>query len=278
MKKTSPLLENSEMLFIIAIAVAILLIIAFFSVYLFFLFQKRKIRLLQQQQLMKENFEQEMLKTQIEIRDQTMKDVGRELHDHIGQVLTVIKINMNLILGKGIDSKNEERLNTTKELVSEVINDVRLLSKTLNGDLIKQVGLKESISHELNRINKMELIQCHLNVEGTPYTLPSEVEFVVFRILQENLNNILKHARCRNVHTTMMYEHNTFALIQKDDGVGYDMNEVVTRNDAAASGSGLLNMQRRAELINATLQLNSQPEKGTRLILKIDNLKHNENG
>lgn len=270
-------LADNETLFIIAIAVAILLVIAFFSVYLFFIFQKRKIRLLKEQQEMKENFEQEMLKTQIEIRDQTMKDVGRELHDNIGQVLTVIKINMNLILGNGIDGKNAERLHTTKELVSEVITDVRLLSKTLNGDLIKQVGLKESISHELNRINKLELIHCYLNVEGTSYTMPSEIEFVVFRILQENLNNILKHARCENVHTTLIYEHNSFTLMQKDDGVGYDLNEVVTRNDAAKSGSGLLNMQRRAELINATLHLNSQPEKGTQLILKIDNVKNNEN-
>ena len=260
---------NSEILFVIAITVAMLLVIAFFSVYLFFLYQKRKIRLLQQQQEMKESYEQEMLKTQIEIRDQTMKDVGRELHDHIGQVLTVIKINLSQLSSKGLDTPNEERLTGTKNLVGDVIQDLRSLSKTLNGDLIKQIGLVESIMHELSRINKLDLIQCHMEVEGEPYVLPAEKEFVAFRIVQENLNNILKHARSSNVYTKLTYADDGFTLHQKDDGIGFNLQEVNTRQ-ADKAGSGLLNMQRRSELVNADLQISSQPGSGTQLTLKMD--------
>jgi two-component system, NarL family, sensor kinase len=259
-----------------AILVAVLVVIASFSVYILMIFQKRKIRLLKQQQELKENYEKEILNTQIEIRDQTMKDVGRELHDHIGQVLTVIKMNLSLLLDKGLEKKDEERLLNTKEHVGEVINDLRSMSKTLNGDLIKQVGLLESIRHELNRIDRLDLVKCHLQIEGKHYSMPPEKEFVVFRILQENLNNILKHSRCKNVFTKIVYDEKEFTLIQTDDGVGYDLTEVNKRMDESA-GSGLINMQRRAELINATFSLNSQPLKGTQLSLKIENLNNEKN-
>lgn len=258
---------NSEMLFVIAITVAMLLVIAFFSVYLFFLFQKRKIRLLQQQQEMKESYEQKILKTQIEIRDRTMKDVGRELHDHIGQIMTVIKLSLAQVDVSQNDHVNKERVLSAKELVGDVIQDLRSLSKTLNGDLIQQAGLPESIAHEVKRINKLKLTNCKLEIKGNPYQMPVEQEFVVFRVVQENLNNILKHARSKNVLTSLQYEAGLFTLLQKDDGIGYDVAEVMHRKREA--GSGLLNMQHRCELIKADLKFTSKPNEGTELQLTI---------
>jgi signal transduction histidine kinase len=254
---------NSEVLFVIAITVAMLLVIAFFSVYLFFLFQKRKMRLLQQQQQLKEAYEQEILKTQIEIRDQAMNDVGRELHDHINQVMTLIKLNINLLTNKGLAAADENRLGDTKNLVVEVINDIRMLSKTLNGDLVTQVGLVDSISHELDRINRLGIFACTLQVEGEPYDMPADRAFVIFRIVQENLQNVLKHARCRNLVTRLFFSTEKFILIQQDDGTGFDMATT------SSTGSGLLNMKRRADMINATLQLTGKPGAGTELVLTI---------
>lgn len=257
---------NSEFLFIIAITVAMLLVIAFFSIYLFFLFQKRKTRLLQQQQTMKETYEKEILKTQIEIRDQAMNDVGRELHDHISQVMTLIKLNMSRLVGQGLDAANEQRLAETKDMMKEAIDDVRLLSKTLNGDLILQIGLVESIKHELERINRLNIITCSLQVQGNPCDIPPNTAFVVFRIVQENLHNILKHAKCKNVLTALSYTANGIILKQQDDGIGFNLAAA----DSNKNGSGLINMQRRAAMINATFNLESQPMKGTTLTLKID--------
>jgi len=258
---------NSETLFVITIAVAMLLVIAFFSVYLFFLFQQRKIRLLKQQQEMKESYEQEILKTQIEMRDRTMKDVGWELHDHIGQVMTVIKLSLAQVDISQTDDVNKARVLSAKDLVGDVIQDLRSLSKTLNGDLIQQAGLPESITHEINRINKLQLTRCQLEIKGNPYQMSMEQEFVVFRVVQENLNNILKHARSKHVHTTLQYEAGLFTLLQKDDGVGYDVAEVIRRKGAA--GSGLLNMQHRCELIKADFKITGKPDEGTELQLKI---------
>ncbi len=255
---------NNEVLFIIAITVAMLLVIAFFSVYLFFLFQRRKIRLLQQQQQMKETYEQEILRTQIEIRDQAMNDVGRELHDHISQVMTLIKININLLSAQGLDAANEARLIETKNLVKETIDDIRMLSKTLNGDLVQQTGLIESTRHELSRINKLNLINCGFEVIGEEFDIPSNTAFVVFRIIQENLHNILKHAQCKNVLTQLAFTAGGFTLTQHDDGVGFDRHKI------NGAGAGLLNMQRRAAVINADLLIESEPGKGTVLTLKVN--------
>lgn len=260
---------NSDVLFIMIIIVAIVLVIAFFSVYLFFLFQKRKLHLMRQQEQLRETYEQEILKTQIEIRDQTMKDVGRELHDHIGQVLTVIKIELGQMQEEPAKGAMDDRIGRTKELVSEVIQDLRSLSKTLNADLIQQVGLQQSIAHELARVNKLGLISCHLEVQGDPYTMPAEKEFVVFRIMQENLNNILKHARAKTVNTVLRYDEGSFVFSQKDDGIGFDQDEVMHRSVDGA-GSGLLNMHRRAEMVHASLRIESLPGKGTALTLKME--------
>lgn len=257
---------NNKVFFIIAITVAMLLVIAFFSIYLFFLFQKRKTRLLQLQQAMKETYEKEILKTQIEIRDQAMNDVGRELHDHISQVLTLIKLNMSRLAGQGLDTASEQRLTDTKEMMQEAINDVRLLSKTLNGDLILQIGLVESIKHELERINRLNIIQCRFDVQGKEYDILPNTAFIVFRIVQENLHNILKHAKCKNVVTTLTYSPEGITLMQQDDGIGFNL--AIAANDSK-KGSGLINMQRRAALINATMHIESQPQQGTTLTLKI---------
>lgn len=251
---------NSQVLFIIAITVAMLLVIAFFSVYLFFLFQKRKIRL-------KENYEQEILRTQIEIRDQAMSDVGRELHDHISQVMTLVKLNINLLSGQGLDAANEQRLAETKTLVKETIDDIRLLSKTLDGGLVEQRGLIESIRHELDRINRLGLFNCQMEITGEQFDIPSNTAFVVFRIVQENLQNILKHARCKNVLTHLTFTPTTLTLIQQEDGVGFDTTQL---NNSNSNGSGLLNMQRRAAMINATLAIESQATKGSVLTLVVN--------
>jgi signal transduction histidine kinase len=257
---------NNRVLFIIAITTAMLLVIAFFSIYLLLLFQKRKMRLLQQQQKMKEEFEQEILKTQIEIRDQAMNDVGSELHDHVSQVMALIKLNMNLLSGKGLDAADEKRLLETKGMVHETINDIRLLSKTLNGDLILQIGLIESIRHELERINRLNIIQCQLEVQGKEYYILPNTAFIVFRIIQENLHNILKHARCKNVITNLTFTGSGIILTQKDDGIGFNPEKAGN----ISAGSGLINMKRRAVMINADLSFDSKIDKGTTLTLKID--------
>lgn len=223
---------------------------------------------LEQEQLLKETYEQEILKTQIEIRDQTMGDVGRELHDHISQNMTVIKINLNLLSGKGLDAAEETRLAETKNMLRETINDIRMLSKTLNGDLIQQIGLEQSIKHELERINRLNVMQCALQIMGKPYDIPATQAFVAFRIMQENLHNILKHAQCKTVTTKLQYAPDQFTLTQHDDGVGFDV-EAAKQKDDDSFGSGLHNMQRRAALINAHLEINSQQGQGTTLVLII---------
>lgn len=260
---------SNDTLFIIAICVAMLLVIAFFSVYLFFLFQKRKIRLIQQQQLIRANYEQELLKTQIEIRDHTMSDVGLELHDHISQVMTLVKINMDLLSGKGLGETDEKRLTGTKDLVKETIQDIRALSRTLNGDLIQDVGLIGSIQNELDRIGKLRTFDCQLKITGEQYPIPANIAFIVFRILQENLHNIIKHAKCKSVFTQLDFTGAGFTLTQKENGIGFDLSKASNNNNADAR-SGLLNMRRRAAMIDAILSIESSPGEGSLLTIKVN--------
>lgn len=258
---------NSDIFFTLLVVVVMMLVISGFTVYILLLSQKRKARLLRQQQEMKENYEKEILRTQIEIRDQAMNDVGRELHDHISQVMALVKLNVDRLNITGLDAVNSKRLVDTKDLVGEVINDIRMLSKTLNSELILQSGLVASIRHELERVNRLNIIDCRLKIEGDEYELPPNKAFVVFRIVQENLHNILKHAQCRNVLTKLSYTPERIILSQQDDGKGFNVAQTLS----SPSGSGLINMQRRASLINAELVITSNPGDGAMLMLVIKN-------
>lgn len=242
-----------------------MIVISVCTVYVVFLFQRRKSRLLKQQLDLKESYEREILKTQIEIRDQTMNDVGKELHDHISQVMALIKLNLNLMQGDGLGSSDKSRLTDARALMEEVVSDIRMLSKTLNGDLISKVGLIAGIRNELERVNRLKIINCRLEVVGPEYEIPPKKAFVVFRIIQENLHNILKHAQCKNVLTTITYAPSEIILMQKDDGVGFDFSDV----SQGAGGNGLVNMRRRAAMINAGLEFETAIGKGTMLNLKI---------
>ena len=113
---------------------------AVFIIFFIFLFNKRKNELINDKILMKTQFDQELLQTQIEIQEQTLKTISQEIHDNIGQILSLAKLNLNTF--EGAESANNQiKINDTKNLVSKAINDLRDLSRSLHGDKIAELGL-----------------------------------------------------------------------------------------------------------------------------------------
>jgi signal transduction histidine kinase len=259
--------ENiNNTLWVLYIGTIIFIVLTIFVISFIFLFQKRQLQNLQEKQALKTAYDQEILKSQIEVQNQTLQHIGQELHDNIGQLLSVAKINLNVL--EESDNAEHEYIKQTNEIITQSINDLRALTKSLDGDFVRDFGLEESISHELQRIRKTRRFQTELSVLGEKRKLGYEHEIVLFRIVQEILNNALKHAKAKNLDIILQYLPQSFTLTVWDNGKGFEMEKALQK-DLSQSGAGLRNMQRRMELIGGKCTINSILGEGTEVLLEI---------
>ncbi|WAC14016.1 sensor histidine kinase [Dyadobacter pollutisoli] len=207
-------------------------------------------------------FEHEILKAQNEVKNNTLQQIGQELHDNIGQLLSIVRINLNVVEEMSLDIETLDYIKQTSELVALSIQEVRSLSKSLDGDFVQQFGLIESITHDLQRIRKTNKFLTEITVEGEPFSLGYEKEIVLFRVTQEILNNMMKHSAASNVTLSVRYSDRQFLLSIKDNGKGFDYAAVMKR-DMSDSGSGLRNILRRCNLIGAECIYESVVGSGT---------------
>lgn len=252
------MLAREEFLLIVYFIVVIF-ILTTFGILFFITFQKRKNKLLYEKFEAEKRYEQEIAQSKIEIQEQTLKNVSWELHDNIGQLLSVANLQLNILAGTAKDSTLAS-VKDIKEVVSNSLQEVRSLSRSLNNEAIDYAGLVESVKNELTRFERLKIISTSLNVSGAAVEIPQKDSIILFRILQEFFSNVIKHSRAANLEVTFDYTEKALNIFLKDDGVGFDTEEV-------KKSSGLLNMESRAKLINADFQLESSAVTGTSLYL-----------
>ena len=222
--------------------------------------QKNKIEKLK----MKTQFDQELLRTQLEIQEQTLKTISEEIHDNVGQVLSLAKLNLNTF-----ENNTQQKLQDTKNLISKAINDLRDLSRSMHGDRIAELGLHQSLADELQILENSGEFKTHLQITGETYKLLPQKEMVLFRIVQEALNNCIKYSKAKNISIGLDYGKENFSLTVTDDGIGFDTH--------VKTGIGLKSMQNRATLIGGEFSIQSSPGKGTIIIIKLTKDAKSEN-
>ncbi|WP_397362185.1 sensor histidine kinase [Olleya sp. R77988] len=233
----------------ILIAVFILVFLCIMLIVLFIVFQKRKNTLILKQKDSEKRFGQEIAKTQIEIREETFRNISWELHDNIGQILTLAKIQLQ-------NSTNKEDILLT---LDKGLKELRSLSKSINPETLKNSSLVSAIIQETDRLNKLEYLKAKVNLIGEEIHLDNEVEIVFFRIIQEFLSNTIKHAKATTLDITIQYLNNTVQITAKDNGQGF------IDNTETHSGMGIKNIVKRAQLINAKATITSKINEGTQL-------------
>ncbi|TFF40206.1 sensor histidine kinase [Mucilaginibacter psychrotolerans] len=246
---------DQEVINIVIAGTGMLLLLAVFIIGFLFLYQRRHNKYHMEQEQLKAAFSQELLKTQIEMQEQTLNYVSREIHDNITQVLSFVKLNLAFTANL-TDADRTHKIDESRKLVAQAIGDLRDLSKSLSFEHIAQLGLVKTIAIEADRINKSSIMEAVMDVEGQPFSLGDERELVFFRIFQETLNNALKHAGASQFKISMRYDDNAFNLTIADNGAGFDYDALTV------GGSGLRNMQNRASLVGAVAKISSSPGKG----------------
>ncbi len=236
-----------------AIAIPVTLVIV--VIVLFSVFSHRKNRLLRQQAEAKKAFDRELAESQIEIREETLRNISWELHDNIGQLMTLAKIQTQMALEK------PKMLHEVSETIGTAIDELRALSKLINPEALKGLSLKQTLELEIQRFNRLNFIESKLNVKGNIVPLDADKQIILFRILQEFFSNTIKHSRASHLDVTLDYGQDALAITAVDDGVGFE-------KDGEFMGIGLKNMKTRAQLINCFLELQSSPGQGTMLYLR----------
>lgn len=259
---------NKEIVLTIIGASMLMTLLVLFLVLFALIFKKRQFKHREEKATLQAQFSQEILKSQIEVQNSTLQQISQELHDNIGQLLSVAKINLNILEDTDQQEDNREYITQTNEIIGQSIQDLRSLTKSLDGDFVQQFGLQESITHELQRIRKTKKFETEVMQQGEAYALGFEKEIILFRIFQEFLNNSLKHSEAKNIKVKFTYAPEHFKLCIADDGKGFDYEKVIT-NKMFDSGAGLRNISRRCELIGGNCKLESVLGKGTQLDIEL---------
>lgn len=252
------MLAQEELLLIVYFIVVILLLTTFGIVF-FMTFQKRKNKLLVEKFEAEKRFEEELTQSRLEIQEQTLKNVAWELHDNIGQLLSVANMQLNILV-RNIDEISQPPVKEIKDIVASSLQEVRSLSKSLNNEVIDYSGLETSVKNEIDRFNRLNIISSNLSVIGEPFEIPQKDAIILFRILQEFFSNVIKHSRAEVLDIQFEYLTSGLKITASDNGLGFNIDE-------AQKSSGLLNMKSRAEIINTSYELTSSQGGGTFLSL-----------
>lgn len=258
--------QNTTELLIIS-TTFIVLLLGITLIFLFLYIQKKKKIHFIEKQKFKEDYAKELAKSQNEIRERAMENLSWEIHDNVGQLLSVSKMQLNRLELK-VSNSNKEALQEVTTLVSKSLQDLRALSKSLNPVSIQEIGLIKALELETDRYNRLNFIKAKIKLINKPFRLDNEKETILFRIVQEFIHNAIKHAKASELNISLHYHDNNIEITVKDNGIGFNVDEKL-----AQKGIGLLNMKSRAKLIKAAFNLTSQKNVGTTLIIKCNKEK-----
>ncbi len=253
-------------LFILASTVLILLL-AGFTVTILFLYRKKQLAYFKTIEELRLDYEKNLLHTQLEIQEQTLQHISREIHDNINLSLTLAKLNLNTF-DWNRPAKAKNKIDTSLQQISKAIVDLSDLSKGMNSELIINQGLIEVLKKETTRLRDLNLFELDYVVTGNPVFMDSQKELVIFRIIQEAFNNIIKHARATSVKLSLEYNFDHINVLIADNGRGF-CKDVVEQNKTKESRAGLNNMQKRAALFNGRTIIDSAPDSGTSIFVTI---------
>ena len=249
----------SENISIILGASSILLLITLFIVMLVMAYLKRDLKYLKEKETMEADFEKQLLQSQLETQEETLNQLSIEIHDNVGQLLNSTK----LLIGVTQRSLEEspDTLRMADETLGKAIQELRSLSKSLNREWLQQFNFIENLEGEINRINAAKDLEIQL-FRPADISLKAEAQIILFRIVQEVLQNSMKHAQAKKIEINIKEDNEMLSINITDDGTGFDeMNTL--------KSVGILNIKHRTHLLGGTVRWNSSVGAGTNVSIQL---------
>jgi len=260
--------QSTQSIVIFTICVVILLVVfCTFIVTIIYRYQQKQHSYFKELEDLKITHENALLKAQLEMQEYTFQNISREIHDNIGQKLSLVKLYLNTIPRPKTDIP-DVKISDSVRIVSEVINDLSDIARSMSSEIILNNGLVKGVEFEVAQLQKSGIYEIRLIVSGNPIFFVFEKELIIFRIIQESLNNIMKHAEATKINIHLHYNSNQLNLSIEDNGKGF-------LKDEKKHGTGLNNIKKRTSLLKGIFSINSGKE-GTQITITIPN-NQNEN-
>jgi PAS domain S-box-containing protein len=207
----------------------------------------------------------------IETQEEERKRIAQELHDEIGQALSVISIHMERLAGEE-DFTSEsalQKIALVRQLVEKSLDDIHRISYNLRPYLLDDFGLLSAVRWHAEMFEKNTPIRVRLNLDENISLLPKTAEILIYRIIQEALTNVLKHSRASEVYVSLADSNHGIELRIIDNGIGFDEGQIFNVPGSGNSGLGIFGMRERVAAFNGQLLVNSKPGEGTGIFVRV---------
>jgi len=252
---------SKELTFGIAIIFLVFLFLCIWLLVFLIYYQRKKKNYIEDKIRREENYKLELTRVQQEIQEETIRQIGYELHDNIGQLVTVAKIHLQNLMKTGF----ETQLGEIHTVVAKALDELRRLSKSLDGSAIENMSLEQLLEKDQARINQLGHVHLTFETRGEPVEIDSKKKIILYRMIQEIITNALKHAKCDEIKVEIEYGSGEMNYIVADNGEGFDVSVM---NNSETNGSGLRHLKNRANLLGGQLTLTSSEQTGTRYEIK----------
>lgn len=239
-----------------------------FIILLTLLYQKRKIQQKREVEQIKAEIEKEILTTRLEIQEDIQRLFSSEIHDNVGQSLLLVNVNFTILLKQlNADPNALSLIRESKDLLTQSMENLTSLSRSMNPDRIVELGVLKAISEELIQLSNKKIFEVEIDIPQffqDAINLKPDLQLVIFRIYQEAVKNILKYAEATRIRFGIEESENQIIIFIIDNGKGFD-----TTNLSSFTGIGLRNMQKRLAIFDGNVIVQSVLNEGTSIRLVV---------
>lgn len=249
--------KNSNLRFIFILCIAGLALV---FVIIFFLIRQKQARVLAEQ---KKNEEKARINAILSSEENERSRIARELHDGLGQLLSTARLNA-AALEDSVDKEDEPLLQNTLRLIDQSVTEVRSVSHNLMPQMLMEKGLTEAVNELIGTVNASKAFNITFNHEAFNAQLTKSVEVAIYRVIQEVLNNMIKHSTANQIEIRLINLENDLKVLISDNGKGFDTSLI-----EKSEGLGWKNILTRLSLINGKFGVDSNPGQGTTVNIEV---------
>ncbi|NCI47989.1 sensor histidine kinase [Sediminibacterium soli] len=248
-------MDKTSVILLILSCTSFVLIFVFFTFLVVSNNIKRKRKFLIEKQNRESEFKQELLHTQLEMQEHTFQNISQEIHDNVGQILSLVKLHLNILTASQSVSP---QLMEIKEQVNNAITELRNLSNGYYGEKLADMGLQTAIRNQLTHLEKTGLYTINFYSEIDHVVIDRSKTIFLYRMMQEIFNNVVKHAAADHITVKLLAKEDKIHILVKDNGKGFAIED-----KHFVPGIGLSSMRNRAAMIQAILIIESEENNGT---------------
>lgn len=248
--------SQSQIIIIIIAITVVLLFIGILFLVMIWSYNNKKMQMAREKQQIQDAFEKQLLQSRLEIQEETFNNISQEIHDNVGQLLSFAKVQLNIMEQQA--AKGPEDIKAVKETIGTAFSALRNIARSLSSDRIQSFSLTDNIREEIRRMERAG-ISIGFTVEDAEQPVNPQSKLLLFRMIQEALQNILKHSCATSVDIRFSYLPERLHIVVRDNGAGFDVDQEISKKE----GLGLQNILNRARLIGGTASITSRPAEGT---------------